>query len=325
MSRMCARGSLTDCVDVGAADLRGCRLTAPPEEMTDLQIVIPPAATCYPRLRRFATLLGGCTTDICHEARTHVLPRAVRPACGSLGLLRQPACVLAAGGQPRVPGRARATRAEVVAFALSLALAPPALAVACEWGASAIRPCIGRVLHLAFVGMFALPLGVYLVGQLEPETAGAVFGAVAISIVLVNAYAMWRPVGLFLAFSVVLPVVGLASFVFNVPLAADDAPRCEPHDRIRSRRSCCCSGRVSGQLAHDEGRRHRRSPLPELCAPREGRDVVPAGNDGPRAHDWCCAGHLDGTSAAVRKHANTRRPPGEPLHDAWRNLSLSCA
>ena len=129
-----------------------------------------------------------------------------------------------------------ATRAEVVAFALSLAVAPPRWPLLASGALrQSVRASAGAA--LAFVGMFALPLGVYLVGQLEPETAGAVFGAVAVSIVLVNAYAMWRPVGLFLAFSVVLPVVGLASFVFNVPLAADDAQGATPRS-TRSRRSC---------------------------------------------------------------------------------------
>jgi hypothetical protein len=116
-----------------------------------------------------------------------------------------------------------ATRSEVIVFALTLSLGPPAVASGCEWVASKLHARLDQALHLTFIGFFAFPLGVYLAAQLDADASGTLAGALVVAAAVVNAYALWRPVGLFLTYSIVLPALGLASFALNAPLATADA------------------------------------------------------------------------------------------------------
>ena len=84
-----------------------------------------------------------------------------------------------------------ATRGEVIAFALILAVGPPAIALACEWVASRLASQLDRALHLVFLGLFAFPLGLYVVGLLEPEAATTLAGALVVVAVVVNGYAFF--------------------------------------------------------------------------------------------------------------------------------------
>jgi hypothetical protein len=127
------------------------------------------------------------------------------------------------GGNPEFLVVRGASRAEVVVFALTLALVPALLVIAIEWLVSRVSQTASAALHVVCLALFAVPLGLLLLQGLDPSALAAVAGAVAIAALAALAYLRWRPVRLFLTLSVILPLLGLASFVFGTRLVTEDA------------------------------------------------------------------------------------------------------
>jgi hypothetical protein len=112
------------------------------------------------------------------------------------------------------------SRTEVVLFALVLVFVPPLLALACELVVRLVSARAADLLHLAFLGAFVLPLALQLLKHLDPNRFVAILGAAALAFLAVLVYARVRAAGLFLTFSLALPLVALYSFLVGVPLAA---------------------------------------------------------------------------------------------------------
>jgi hypothetical protein len=112
------------------------------------------------------------------------------------------------------------SRSEVVVFALLLVFVPPLLAVACELAVRLFSIRAADVVHLAFLGALVVPLALYLLKELDAGAVPAVLAVGAAALGAVWLYARFRAVGLFLSFSLMLPLVGLYWFLFEIPLAA---------------------------------------------------------------------------------------------------------
>lgn len=126
------------------------------------------------------------------------------------------------------------TRIEVIAFAVSLALAPPLLAVACEWLLAFVWRWGANVLHVLFLFAFLVPLALQVAKWIDPTTADvALLVVFVISTGGAAVYLVWRPARLFLSFSLVLPIFGLVSFVLGVPVATTDAEAADVHAAFR--------------------------------------------------------------------------------------------
>jgi hypothetical protein len=115
-----------------------------------------------------------------------------------------------------------ATRSEVVAFALLLTLVPPLAAVLCEWLVSRVSRAAADVLHLVFLGVFFVPLGMLILKKLDVDSAAIVLVASIFAATVVAAYVRWRQVRLLFTLSVSLAVIGLVLFVTRAPLVTDD-------------------------------------------------------------------------------------------------------
>jgi hypothetical protein len=115
------------------------------------------------------------------------------------------------------------TKGEIVAFAVALVVVVPAVALLAEWLVSLASRRAGDILHVAFLGLFVVPLALLVAKQFDPVPLLAVTAAVAAAAGLVAAYLRWRHLRTFLTFSVVLPAIGLALFVADVPAVVDDA------------------------------------------------------------------------------------------------------
>jgi Sulfatase len=117
------------------------------------------------------------------------------------------------------------SRLDVVVFATVLVLAPPMLALAVELVLRLASRVAADVLHLAFLGVFVLPLGLHLLKRLEPGAAAAVLGAALVALLAIFLYSRFTAVRLFLTFSAALPLVGFLLFVWQVPVAtASNSP-----------------------------------------------------------------------------------------------------
>jgi len=123
------------------------------------------------------------------------------------------------------------TRLEIVVFAAVLTLAAPLLAVLAEWLVSLMSHKAGDLLHLVFLGLFVTPLTLFLLKQLDPGPTAAVVAAAAVGIAIAASYVRWRQVRTFLTVSLVLPVIGFALFVTDVPVVVDDAAGARLHVR----------------------------------------------------------------------------------------------
>jgi Sulfatase len=117
------------------------------------------------------------------------------------------------------------SRLEVVVFATILVLAPPMLALAIELVVRLASRVAADVLHLVFLGVFVLPLGLQLLKRIEPSAGAALVGAGVVALLAIFLYSRFTAVRLFLAFSAALPIVGFITFVWQVPVAtATDVP-----------------------------------------------------------------------------------------------------
>ncbi len=123
------------------------------------------------------------------------------------------------------------TRLEIVVFAATLALGAPLLAVLAEWLVSLVSHKAGDLLHLVFLGLFVTPLALFLLKQLDPGPTVAVVAAAAGGVAIAVAYLRWRQVRTFFTVSLVLPVIGFALFVTDVPVVVDDAAGARLHVR----------------------------------------------------------------------------------------------
>jgi Sulfatase len=111
------------------------------------------------------------------------------------------------------------TRVEIAVFAVVLAFGPPLLAVAVELALRLASTRAADVLHLAALGAFVALLALQVVKTLDVVAEATIVGSAVVSVGAVVAYTRFNAVRLFLAFSVVLPLAGLATLVFGVPLA----------------------------------------------------------------------------------------------------------
>jgi hypothetical protein len=71
--------------------------------------------------------------------------------------------------------------------------------------------------------MFLTPLALRLAVALVPVRLGVIAITLTITIVAVASYFRWKAIRLFLAYSVLLPVVGTVAFIHGVPLSTDSA------------------------------------------------------------------------------------------------------
>ena len=115
------------------------------------------------------------------------------------------------------------SRVEVIAFTLILSLAPPLAALTLEWLLSLVSAHAGDVAHILLIGAFSVPLAARIVEVLSSDVSVAVVTTVALCVVGVASYVRWKAVRLFLAYSIVLPVVGATAFVHGIPLTTDNA------------------------------------------------------------------------------------------------------
>jgi hypothetical protein len=124
-------------------------------------------------------------------------------------------------GNPEFLVMRDASRSQAIGFAVLLAFGPPLAAVAYAALAGLVSRWVGGILFLALLGGFLVPLGLQLVKSFDPGRALAFLLPLAFCSLAVLAYVRWRGVRLFLAFSVVLPIAGLAWYVHGIPLTSD--------------------------------------------------------------------------------------------------------
>jgi hypothetical protein len=113
------------------------------------------------------------------------------------------------------------TRADAVAFALLVALGVPLAAIAYVRLAALLSPWAGDMLYLAILAGFLAPIALRLVKSSDPGRGVAIVAALLLCVVGVACYVQWRPVRLFVGFSIVLPVVGVVSFVHGLPVTEE--------------------------------------------------------------------------------------------------------
>ena len=109
------------------------------------------------------------------------------------------------------------TRFEIVVFAVLFAFGPPVAAAAYVGFATRLSRWVGDVLFLALLGMFLAPVAFQLERPFEPTRNQALAVAGVLCAAGVAAYVRWRAVRMFLAFSLIVPIVGLALFVRGAP------------------------------------------------------------------------------------------------------------
>jgi len=122
------------------------------------------------------------------------------------------------------------TRTGVIVFGLSLVLVPPLIAVALEWLVARVSRVVGNVLHVVFLLLFLIPVGLQVAKLVEPRTPDTALLIVwATCVGGATAYVMFRLVRLFVSFALVLPVIGLITFVATVPVATEEAEAAPVH------------------------------------------------------------------------------------------------
>ena len=117
-----------------------------------------------------------------------------------------------------------ATRTEIILFAIAVSVAVPLVALACEFITSKVSTELTHGVHLVFLGLFLVPLGLRaarLAGLSATDTS--LMCAWLLVVLALTAYVRWRLVRRFVLWSVLLPVAGTLLFVGRIPLATDDA------------------------------------------------------------------------------------------------------
>jgi hypothetical protein len=89
------------------------------------------------------------------------------------------------------------------------------------------------MLYLAILAAFLAPIALRLVKSSDPGRGGAVLAAALLCAAGVACYVRWRPVRLFVGFSLVLPALALVSFLHTLPVT-DEARAAEGRVRTPS-------------------------------------------------------------------------------------------
>ena len=113
------------------------------------------------------------------------------------------------------------TRADSIVFALVVTLGVPVAAVAYVRLAALLSEWVGDMLYLAMLAVFIAPLALRLVKTSDPGRAPALIAVCVLCAAGVASYVRWRPVQLFVGFSIVLPAMALISFIHGVPVERD--------------------------------------------------------------------------------------------------------
>lgn len=134
----------------------------------------------------------------------------------------QPVLALVDGNPDLLISRG-ASRLDLALFAVLVAVAVPALAVAYCWLVGRLSRWAGDVLYLVALGVCLAPLAARAAKPLDPAfvLALGLVGLLATAGVLL--YTRWRAVRLFVGYSIVLPVVAAVVFVQGVPTLTEDA------------------------------------------------------------------------------------------------------
>jgi hypothetical protein len=111
------------------------------------------------------------------------------------------------------------TRTDAYAFAALLTLGVPLAAIAYIRIASLLSHWVGDVLYLAFLAAFLAPVALRLIKSVDPGRGAAVLISVLLCGAGVASYVRWRPVRLFVGFSIVLPCLAAGSFLASLPVA----------------------------------------------------------------------------------------------------------
>ena len=217
------------------------------------------------------------------------------------------------------------TRLEMVIFAaLPRARSLRSSRSLSEWVVSRLSSRVADALHLMFVGVFVIPLALFVLKQIGPGEAASI---VAASIVAAAAVALYgfKVVQLFLTL-----VAHLAGSWIGAVHDQHAARRRRRGRREGTRWQGCAGGRAGPRRApsefpHDAGREHRLGSLPELRTACRRFDVVPTYDDRARAHRGGGAGNSHGTAAARSPAPNAQRPSRESLHALGRGLRAPCA
>jgi hypothetical protein len=105
----------------------------------------------------------------------------------------------------------------VALFSVLLAIVPPALLTGYAWLAGKYSPWIGDRVYLFALGVCLVPIAARALKLLDPAfaLAAGLLGLLAIGGVV--AYARWRPVRMFVGYSIVLPALSVLWFVHGLP------------------------------------------------------------------------------------------------------------
>lgn len=115
------------------------------------------------------------------------------------------------------------SRVEVALFAVLVAVVPPAVAIGYVWLAARLSPWVADRVYLVILGAFLVPLAARVVKLLGAGLVVALTAVLALAVAAVVLYSRARAVRLFLGYSIVLPLAGLAWFVYGLPPLTDDA------------------------------------------------------------------------------------------------------
>jgi len=135
-------------------------------------------------------------------------------------------------GNPEFLVRRGSTRLDLVAFSVVVAFVPPLAAAAYAWLASRLSRWVGDMLYLVFLAAFLAPLVLQLTASVDPGRYVTLAVLLALCAAAIAAYVRWRAVRLFLTFAILLPMLGLASFMRGTPVA--DASATQLHAQVES-------------------------------------------------------------------------------------------
>jgi len=116
-----------------------------------------------------------------------------------------------------------ATWSDVALFAALVTLVPPTLAIGYVWLAGRFSRWVGDVLYLALLGACLVPVAARVVKLVDPGLAMALALIAIVAAAGVAAYVKSRAARLFLGYSIVLPLAGVAWFAHGLPTLSEDA------------------------------------------------------------------------------------------------------
>jgi hypothetical protein len=134
----------------------------------------------------------------------------------------QPGFALVKGNPDLLLAR-NATWSDVAVFVVLVAVVPPLLLTGYVWLASRISRWVGDVLYLVLLGACSVPVAARLVKLADPGFVVAVALMLLVASAGVAVYARSRAVRLFLGYSIVLPLAGVAWFVHGLPTLSEEA------------------------------------------------------------------------------------------------------